>query len=297
MDKQDINGEGVTVIVPVYNGARTILETIGCLLDQTMRPREIIVVDDGSTDETERLLTGVGDQITCLRKERGGPASARNLGVRAAKSEFVAFTDSDCLPDRDWLKNLCSGFNSPRVAGVGGIVRSVDKSLVAQYIDAIKLLDPRPDDRGQIPYLITANACFRRAAIVDAGYFDERFRKPGGEEPELCIRIKQLGFRFRKNEDARVLHFHQLTVGELWRTISNYGEGRYLIGQRFPDYRIEQPGRRLARKALSLRSMMRKGPIYSERYGFPKAAIFCALDYLRELALLSGYIRAGRREI
>src|SRR5262245_32579431 len=128
------NRPRISVVVPVYNGAKTILKTIECVLNQSLKPLEIIIVDDGSTDDTERLLCNVDDEITFLRKENGGPASARNLGVRAAKTDFVAFTDSDCLPDRDWLLNLFRGFNGPKVGGVGGIVRSADKSAMGQYI-------------------------------------------------------------------------------------------------------------------------------------------------------------------
>lgn len=286
----------VSVIVPVYNGAATILRTIECLREQSLKPRKIIVVDDGSTDGTPELLAKLGRDVTCLRKTNGGPASARNHGVRAADADFVAFTDSDCLPDRDWLLNLCNGFDDPQVGGVGGIVRSAEQSATGQYVDEVRLLDPRPDDSGQIHYLITANACFRREAIVDAGFFDERFRKPGGEEPELCLRIRKLGYRFRMIETAVVLHHHRQTTRGLLKTIANYGEGLYLLGQSWPDYRIERPSRMLLRKLVSLRAFFRRIPDYSRRYGLGKAIYFSLLDYLRQLALLSGYLRAERRE-
>src|SRR5262249_10206377 len=188
------------------------------------------------------------------------------------------------------------GFNGAKVGGVGGIVRSADKSAIGQYIDAIRLLDPKPDNKGRIPYLITANACFRRDAIIDAGFFDERFRKPGGEEPELCLRIRQLGYRFRLVEKAVVLHHHRQTPWRLLKTISNYGEGRYIISQRWPDYRIKNPAVMLLRNSVSLGEVIKRVPIYSKRYGIGKAVYFSALDYLRELAWLSGYLRAGKRE-
>lgn len=284
----------VSVIVPVFNGASNILKTVECLAGQQLTPHEIIVVDDGSTDGTSALLRGV-EGIRYVRKENGGPASARNSGVRAAAGEFVAFTDSDCLPDPAWLSKLLGGFDGDAVGGVGGVVRSADRSVTGQYVDAIRLLDPEPDAAGEIQYLITANACFRKDAIVRAGYFDERFRKPGGEEPELCLRIRQLGYRFRLAEQAVVLHHHRQTAGSLLRTIANYGEGRYLFGQRWPDYRIERPGAALFRNAISLRMLVKQVPRYSRRYGISKALYFSLLDYLRHLALLSGYIRAGWR--
>jgi glycosyltransferase involved in cell wall biosynthesis len=290
-----MNPPRVSIIVPVFNGAGTILETIACLAAQTLPAHELIIVDDGSTDETAALLRRANG-IRYLRKENGGPASARNCGVRAAVGEFVAFTDGDCQPAPDWLARLLEGFDDAAVGGVGGVVRSADRNLTGQYVDAVRLLDPEPDAEGEISYLITANACFRTEAIVRAGYFDERFRKPGGEEPELCLRIRKLGYRFRLAEQAVVLHHHRQSAGSLLRTISNYGEGLYLFGQRWPDYRIERPAATFLRRVLSLRMLVGKTLGYRRRYGFAKACYFSMLDYLRHLALLGGYIRAERRE-
>ena len=73
----------VSVVVPVYNGGLTIRATVERLLAQTLRPHQIIVVDDGSTDHTAEVLGEFGGRITVLRKSNGGPASARNLGRHA----------------------------------------------------------------------------------------------------------------------------------------------------------------------------------------------------------------------
>lgn len=284
----------ISVVIPVYNGARTVSRTIRCLLQQSLEPGEIIVVDDGSTDETQEVLRGFDGQITLLTQPNSGPASARNRGVKAAKGDLVAFTDSDCLPDKDWLLNLWLGFDDERVAGVGGAVRSAIRGLASEYVDAVRLLDPQPDEGGEIPYLITANACFRREVLIEAGAFNEHFRKPGGEEPDVCLRIRRLGYRFRFSEQALVHHHHRQTVGSLLKTIANYGEGAYLLGQLWPDYRIENPLRRLLRRLLELRSVFRRIPVYATRYGLFRAVCFSLLDYLRQVALLSGYLR-GRK--
>ncbi|MFN0088090.1 MAG: glycosyltransferase family 2 protein [Blastocatellia bacterium] len=294
----ELRGErSVSVVVPVYNGAGTIARTIECLLRQTQPPREIVIVDDGSTDGTHEALAGFHGRVRSLRKKNGGPASARNAGVQAAEGAFIAFTDSDCLPEPDWLRNLLAGFDRDDLAGVGGIVRSVDGTLTGQYVDAIRLLDPRPDETGEIPYLITANACFRREALLRAGLFDERFRKPGGEEPELCSRIRKLGYRFAAAESAVVLHRHRQTARSLLRTISNYGEGRYLIGQLCPEHRIDRPRRVFWRRVVALRSIFTRVFSYAEHYGLPKAVYFSVLDYLRQVAMIHGYLRASRRVV
>ncbi|MCI0337221.1 MAG: glycosyltransferase [Acidobacteria bacterium] len=286
----------VSVVIPAYNGAGTIGRTIECLLQQSLKPLEIIVVDDGSTDNTSDILTRFANQIVYLPKRNGGPASARNLGVKHSRADYVAFTDSDCLPDSDWLLNLMRGFDSPEVGGAGGIVRSVEAKLTCEYIDAIRLLDPQTDELGEIAYLITANACFKRRALLDAGLFDERFRKPGGEEAELCFRIKEHGYRLRLVADAVVLHHHRQSAVSLLKTLANYGEGAFMIAKILPARRIDHPFRVLLRRLISLRFIARQLLNYATRYGLKKAFYFSLLDYLRQPAFLFGYLRGQRRE-
>lgn len=281
----------VSIVVPVFNGAATIAGTVGHLLDQSLPPKEIIVVDDGSTDDTAEVLKQFANGINYQFKSNGGPASARNFGARLAAGNFIAFTDSDCLPDRNWLSRLLAGFDLPQVAGVGGSVKSVDDSLMGEYVDLLRLLEPAKNADGEIEYLITANACFRREALLESGLFDERFRKPGGEEPALCRRLKELGYQFRSAPQAVVLHHHRQTVGSFLRTIRNYGEGRYLLGQLWPDYRIANPARTFFRQMIAVLSLARQFPAYVRSHGAKKALAFSTLDYLRQLAFLWGYRR------
>jgi glycosyltransferase involved in cell wall biosynthesis len=286
----------VSVIIPVFNGEKTIGRTVECILHQSLRPFEIIIVDDGSTDGTPDILKLFGNRVVYLPKQNGGPASARNLGVRFAHGDYLAFTDSDCLPARDWLFNLMRGFDSPSIGGVGGIVRNIETNLTGEYIDVIRLLDPKVDEFGEIPYLITANACFRRAALIKAGLFDEKFRKPGGEEAELCYRIKELGYRFRFMDKAVVLHYHRQTTSGLLKTLINYGEGAYLIGKTRPASRIDHPMKMLLRRLISFKFVYRRLISHTGTYNLKKAFYFSLLDYLRQPAFLWGYLRGRRRE-
>jgi glycosyltransferase involved in cell wall biosynthesis len=92
----------VSVVVPVHNGGRYLAEALSSLFAQSRRPDQIVVVDDGSTDETPSILDEHGDRLTRLRQPRAGPAAARNAGVQAATGVFVAFLDADdvCHPER-----------------------------------------------------------------------------------------------------------------------------------------------------------------------------------------------------
>jgi len=97
-DHQDL----LSVIIPTYNNADYIGETIDSVLAQTYPAVEIIVVNDGGTDHTPEVVRAYGDKVRYFEKPNGGVASARNLGLREARGEYVAFLDSDDL----WLPTL-----------------------------------------------------------------------------------------------------------------------------------------------------------------------------------------------
>ncbi|MGE5294770.1 MAG: glycosyltransferase family 2 protein [Solirubrobacterales bacterium] len=89
----------MSVIIPTFNRAKVVTRAIDSVLEQTYRRREVIVVDDGSTDNTAEVLRSYGDRIVCIHQKNAGPSAARNRGIRESKGEFIAFLDSDDL----WL--------------------------------------------------------------------------------------------------------------------------------------------------------------------------------------------------
>lgn len=93
------NAPLITCIVPVYNGERFVGETVDSMLAQTYGPIEVVVVNDGSTDGTAKILGQFGDRITVVDQENAGQAAARNHGLKVGKGDFFAFLDADDL----WL--------------------------------------------------------------------------------------------------------------------------------------------------------------------------------------------------
>lgn len=85
----------VTVIIPTYNRAPWLPETIASILNQTYPPAEVLIVDDGSTDETEAVCTAFPEPVRYIRQSNAGVSAARNRGVREAKHDWIAFVDSD----------------------------------------------------------------------------------------------------------------------------------------------------------------------------------------------------------
>ena len=96
----------VSVVIATYNRARFLPETIESVLKQRFRDFELIVVDDGSTDETQQVLKPYGDRIRYFYQENSGPSAARNLWVRHARGEWIAIQDSDDLSTPDHLESL-----------------------------------------------------------------------------------------------------------------------------------------------------------------------------------------------
>jgi glycosyltransferase involved in cell wall biosynthesis len=92
----------VSVVIPTYNRAGTIARAVDSVLAQTWRPLEVIVVDDGSTDQTGEILADYGDRIRLIRQNNRGPGAARNTGIQAASGQIISFLDSDdiWLPDK-----------------------------------------------------------------------------------------------------------------------------------------------------------------------------------------------------
>jgi len=104
--KQHEHPPEISVIVPVYNRGDVVKRALDSVMNQSHAPDEIIVVDDGSTDETKEQLKNYGNRITTIFLERNsGPSKARNTGVRQATTEWIAFLDSDDCWKRDKIKN------------------------------------------------------------------------------------------------------------------------------------------------------------------------------------------------
>ncbi len=105
----------VSVIIPVYNEQKTITQCLKTLLNQSVKDKEIIVVDDGSSDETKTLVKGY--PVTLLEQKHGGPGQARNLGAAKAKGEILVFVDADMTFERDFLEKLIAPINSGKTIG------------------------------------------------------------------------------------------------------------------------------------------------------------------------------------
>lgn len=209
-----------SIIVPVYNAERCIVQCISSLLSQDFRGKyETIVVDDGSTDGTIELLKQFGKKTRFVRQKHRGPAAARNNGAKNAKGKFLVFIDSDCMAERDWLKEMLKPFKDKRIAGVQGRYRTKQKGLMARF-NQIEIEDRynRMRRKKPIDHVGSYSAAYRKDVFLAFKGFDESFPVASGEDPELSYRISSKGHKLVFTETAIIYHSHPESLFKYLKT-------------------------------------------------------------------------------
>ena len=198
-------------------------------------------VDDGSATPLEQLdLADVHGDIQVLRHDRSrGAAAARNTGLAACKTDFVAFLDSDVVPRRGWLEALLGHFCDPAVGLVAPRIVGLREpdNVVARYEAVRSSLDLGLREApvmpyGKVSYVPSAAIICRRAMLGDVGGFDETLTS--GEDVDLCWRLIESGVRLRYEPIARVAHDHRTQLREWFLRRSFYGEAAAPLSVRHP---------------------------------------------------------------
>ncbi len=227
-----MSNELISVIIPAYNAAATIADCMDALQRQAYEGRyEIIVVDDGSTDNTAKIACDAGAQVITTR--RGRPAAARNAGIRQAAGAIICCTDADCVPRPDWLAQLTAPFANPEVAACKGSYATRQRAHVARFVqleyeDKYDLLRTQ----STIDFIDTYSAAYRRDVLLANGGFDERFDYL--EDQELSFRLAARGCWMEFREEAVVEHLHSATLAAYLRKKAIIGYWKAQVVRRFP---------------------------------------------------------------
>lgn len=200
----------ITVVIPAYNAANYIAATLNSVQHQTFRDFEVIVVNDGSPDTIalERALQPYLSCIRYLKQDNRGPSAARNVGIRQARGEYIAFLDSDDLWCPEHLANQ-----------VGALRK--DPTLGLIYSNGLHIINDRPHDIAfhQTPQkepvtfeslvrehctVGTSSTVANREAMIDAGLFDEELRRC--EDFDLWLRMAHNGVRMTFTRNIQIYH-------------------------------------------------------------------------------------------
>ncbi len=214
----------ISVIVPAYNAARYLDGCLRALRDQDLPSSEyeVIVVDDGSTDDTSAVAEAAGARV--IRIGHSGPAAARNAGLQAARGEIVLFTDADCEPVPHWARTLAEALAQPEVVGAKGTYLTRQRELIARFAQVeYEERYARMAGRDRIDFVDTYSAGYRRSVILANGGFDSTFQEPTVEDQELSFRLAAKGYRLVFAPQAQVYHRHVTSI-------SAYVRRKYRIG-------------------------------------------------------------------
>ena len=225
----------VTVVVCAYNAEDTIGECLDALGRLRYPDVEVIVVNDGSTDETAAIAARHAG-VRLIDTSNRGLAAARNIGLAHASGDIVAYTDADVRVDPDWLMHLVQRFDDSDVVAAGGPnIAPPDDPWVAQCVARSPgapthvLLDDRFAE-----HVPGCNCAFRREALLEIDGFDPRFLR-AGDDVDVCWRLQARGGKIGFAPAALVWHRHRATVRAYLRQQMGYGEGETWLMQRHPE--------------------------------------------------------------
>jgi len=224
----------ISVIVCTHNGSRTIRECLSGLEKLDYPAAEVIVVDDGSTDDTATVARQFDFRLITIA--HSGLAAARNTGLEAASGEIVAYIDDDAWPDPHWLKYLALTFDHCKCAGAGGPnIRPPTCDMVADSVanspgapTHVMITDTEAE------HIPGCNMAFRKAALQALGGFDPHFRT-AGDDVDVCWRLRAAGLTLAFSPAAIVNHHARKTMSAYWKQQSGYGKAEALLEAKWPD--------------------------------------------------------------
>jgi cellulose synthase/poly-beta-1,6-N-acetylglucosamine synthase-like glycosyltransferase len=223
----------VSVIVPVRDGEPTIADCLDAILatDFPAERREILVVDNGSSDGTADLIQS--RPVRYLREPRRGVSNARNHGIAESTGEILAFVDADCLVEPQWLTELVRPFEDPEIGSVAGELQHVPPTTAAERQSARLLGNwQRFAFTSNPAYPITANAAYRRDVIERIGTFDPHMTR--AQDVELGLRFQERsGRRLAYAEKATARHRNRTTQLGFFRQQLGWAYGAGLVGAKF----------------------------------------------------------------
>jgi GT2 family glycosyltransferase len=224
----------VSVVVCTYNGRRTIRDCMIGLANLQYPNFEVIVVDDGSTDDTAEIVREY--DVRLVQTENRGLSAARNLGIELATGDIIAYTDDDAYPDPHWLYYLAHTFRTTGYMAVGGpnLPPPGDGSVAEAVANSpggpmhVLLSDHEAE------HIPGCNMAFRANVLRAIGGFDPQFRT-AGDDVDVCWRIQQAGWKVGFHPAALVWHHRRKTVGTYWKQQTGYGKAEAMLQMKWPE--------------------------------------------------------------
>jgi GT2 family glycosyltransferase len=208
---------------------------LAAIITQTAaRDVEVLVVNDGSTDNTENVI-GRYPGVHLINQTNAGPAAARNRGAREAQGAILLFTDDDCIPAPGWMDAMLEPFTDPAVVGVKGVYRTKQQEVVARFVqieyeDRYRLMNGLPS----IDFTDTYSAGFRRDRFLEMGGYDTSFPVACAEDVELSYRMSARAWKMTFAPNAVVYHTHPSSLSKYLKKKYKFAFWRVLAVRKNP---------------------------------------------------------------
>lgn len=256
----------LSVIIPTRDRVDTLTETLRRLgRQETRRAFEVLVVDDGSTQDTAGAVCAFAAQapmpVTVLAQDSRGPAAARNRGIEVARGTACLFMGDDTFPRPDLVERHAAAHERrPEAhAALLGRVTWAPECRPTPFMDwlntSVQFDFDQITDPGDVPgsCFYTANVSAKRSFLREHGGFDEGFPDAAFEDIELGLRLQRAGMRMAYDPDAVVEHFHPYDLPGSLRRMRTLGRAVLLLRDRAPDWPLPRPpGARHRAKAAVL---------------------------------------------
>ncbi|MFC1511133.1 glycosyltransferase [Candidatus Margulisiibacteriota bacterium] len=245
----------ISVVVLTYNEEKNIKDCLESVLKQEQADGnwEILVVDGNSNDKTLEIIKNlqkISDRIRLVANDKKQIAAGRNLGIRASRYPFIAFTDADCVVPKDWLKKLAAEYQrlslvDQSIAGVGGGNVPFDNGsrfgqALGVYLDSFLGSFNSVQGRNftevkKVASLACLNVLYKKNSLIECDSFDEKLGNIG-EDADLNLRLRKKGYNLFFIPNLAVAHKLRPTLSGWLRNMALYGQGRAIVSCKHKDY-------------------------------------------------------------
>ncbi len=242
----------VSVIVVTLNEEKNIAQCIDSLLKQNISKEEyeILIIDGNSKDKTQDIVKEFAKKHKNVHlhvKEKGTITQCRNVGIKNAKHEYIAFTDADCVVPEDWLLRLQHAFSRQAVghnlAGVGGAnippvsgnkFQKAIGIVFNSWLGSLGSIQAQPMKENKVVFSIScSNSLYKKQALVDVNLFTEELGNQG-EDWDMGAKLQQKGYVVYGVHDSFVWHHLRPDAKSFWKNMVFYGDGRMLLTKKHP---------------------------------------------------------------
>lgn len=214
-----MNASDISIIVPVHNGGANWARCLKALSKANPAPLEVLIVDDGSTDDSRQQAERYGWRVLQTARARSGPGNARNLGVERARGQVVFFVDADVEIYPDTVAKVAQALSDPAVTAVFGSYDDEpgDSGFFSQYKNLLHHYVHQNSSEDATSFWAGCGAV-RREAFMQIGGFSPIYCWPSVEDIELGYRLRGAGNRIRLVKDLNVKHLKRWTARDLLRS-------------------------------------------------------------------------------